>query len=638
VCNGGLDDDCDGATDDDDGAIGGNPYYADGDGDGYGGGEPTFACVMPTGLMTDGSDCDDLDPEVNPGAEEICNGIDDDCDPFLTETGTVMAGGVVYWSIQDAVDAAAPGSTVLVCDGTFFEAIQIEKDLILRGRGASASIIDASGSASVVAVTESDVTVTVRELTLQHGTGREGHAFGGTGGGGIDAWSAETLAVVSTVVTGCAADYGGAILGPAQGDLWISSSVVSDSSAAMAGGGVYAATGEDRTVDIHDSEISGNTTDGDGGGIQIALKARDPGTATIADTVVDANVAGDASHEGGGISNASVLTLTGVTVSNNTAGRGEESGPKSRSPPTTTPRSSQRHVRGRRGWRNRVRRGGLDGGHVWGNAATTGGGAAVLGGYSASTAAHLSDVLVDGNEATTGGGLWVDSRAALENSEVTANTATQGAGLFVTTDRAEPHNCASLAESDPPREHRHGLRRWRSRRRLLLRVREHGLGRRRVGQRPRRRRVRLLGWDRPGDLRRAERRHRFRLRRGGGNMRVTILAALAACAEPVDSAPTQQCGLAFFADADGDGHGDTVRWTTACDAPVGYVELAGDCDDGDRTSIPVRRKPATIATTTATRRRTRTRPMREPHSSIATGTDSETTTWSSCDVCRPSDS
>jgi MYXO-CTERM domain-containing protein len=44
----------------------------------------------------DGPDCDDTDPKVNPGAEELCNGVDDDCDGDTDEgceTDTSAGGG-----------------------------------------------------------------------------------------------------------------------------------------------------------------------------------------------------------------------------------------------------------------------------------------------------------------------------------------------------------------------------------------------------------------------------------------------------------------------------------------------------------------------------------------------------------------
>ena len=79
LCNGG-DDDCDGMTDEAD-AADALTFYLDADGDSYGRGDwTTMACSAPAGYVADDSDCDDGDDAVYPGASEICNGVDDDCD------------------------------------------------------------------------------------------------------------------------------------------------------------------------------------------------------------------------------------------------------------------------------------------------------------------------------------------------------------------------------------------------------------------------------------------------------------------------------------------------------------------------------------------------------------------------------
>ena len=59
-------------------------WFPDVDGDGWGAGVP--AClVAPDDVFTspDPGDCDDDDPDIHPGAEEICNGLDDDCDDAI---------------------------------------------------------------------------------------------------------------------------------------------------------------------------------------------------------------------------------------------------------------------------------------------------------------------------------------------------------------------------------------------------------------------------------------------------------------------------------------------------------------------------------------------------------------------------
>jgi large repetitive protein len=84
TCNG-VDDDCDGSVDE--GAASGAPtWYADSDGDGYGdAASTTAACSQPSGYAASSTDCDDGDGAVNPGATELCNGIDDDCDGTVDE-------------------------------------------------------------------------------------------------------------------------------------------------------------------------------------------------------------------------------------------------------------------------------------------------------------------------------------------------------------------------------------------------------------------------------------------------------------------------------------------------------------------------------------------------------------------------
>ncbi|MDP2313583.1 MAG: MopE-related protein [Pseudomonadota bacterium] len=76
------------------------PCYADADLDGYGDlAVPAPWCAGSS--VTDASDCDDTDFTVHPGAPEVCNGADDDCDARVDDADDDLADPLPFYADAD---------------------------------------------------------------------------------------------------------------------------------------------------------------------------------------------------------------------------------------------------------------------------------------------------------------------------------------------------------------------------------------------------------------------------------------------------------------------------------------------------------------------------------------------------------
>ncbi len=108
-----VDNDCDGTVDEDS-AVDAPIWYADADADGFGNpGTSTYACEEPVGYVTDGTDCDDVDPGAFPGQTETCNADDDDCDGEVDEDDA--ADAVASYTDADGDGYGDPASGTTSC-------------------------------------------------------------------------------------------------------------------------------------------------------------------------------------------------------------------------------------------------------------------------------------------------------------------------------------------------------------------------------------------------------------------------------------------------------------------------------------------------------------------------------------------
>ena len=108
ICDG-FDNNCNGQADEDVQIT----FYADTDEDGFGSQNiTTHACEAPEGFVQQGTDCDDTDNQTFPGATEICDSKDNNCNSSIDEDLNIPffvdSDGDGFGDDENQIDACQP--------------------------------------------------------------------------------------------------------------------------------------------------------------------------------------------------------------------------------------------------------------------------------------------------------------------------------------------------------------------------------------------------------------------------------------------------------------------------------------------------------------------------------------------------
>jgi hypothetical protein len=114
-----VDNNCDGKIDDADPQLDistATVFYRDTDADGYGdAAHSKFACVKPAGYIAEHTDCDDAKAAVHPGAAEVCDQIDNDCDQLIDTADSNVTGTLPFYRDLDH-DNIGAGVATYACE------------------------------------------------------------------------------------------------------------------------------------------------------------------------------------------------------------------------------------------------------------------------------------------------------------------------------------------------------------------------------------------------------------------------------------------------------------------------------------------------------------------------------------------
>jgi hypothetical protein len=454
VCDGGnVDEDCDGAWDDNDtgGASGKSTYYADSDGDGFGNSSSSVSrCDMPSGYVTNASDCAtinaagttvaavDTSARTYPGAQEYCDGVRTDCRASNSTDGQFEFGLISYTTSANAAWNSATFTNVTDRDVTpTYRLAESFTDSNVNGvYDAGETYVDTDGNGvytgpRTFTLTSSTTYNICPWPSASSWTNASGSTVNGTPPGTANNYYARFV-VGATSGTGSTGGITATLRGcPTDAGASCSTAASTNTAITLNGAGIAATSGAPHggllkvypsvtantpnAVTMSNLTLTGGrgfyATNTRGGAIHLDRNASDTGTEqTLALTNVV--ITGNSVLNGGGgvaLVNSARMTMNGVTVSSNSGAGG----------------------------------GGLllfntarveaTGGSITGNSATSSAAGNGGGGIYVQNAAQLSltNVAVSSNTAPLGGGVLVTNTARVDMSGGSINgnrSSTNGGG------------------------------------------------------------------------------------------------------------------------------------------------------------------------------------------------------------------
>jgi hypothetical protein len=224
-------------------------------------------------------------------------------------TDSQWATLIVIGPLQDSINKTAPGGTLSIGPGTYFENLVIDKNITLQGAGVDVTVVDGNNAGRVFEIRNSAV-VNIRGLTIRNGY--DTAAEPQSGGGGI--WNLGSLTLDEVAVVQNCSEFGsgGGILN--SGPLTLNRSTVSGNRVVRGeGGGIC--TLSNTSLALDSCTVSSNKVErqGNGGGISLLSGA----TLALKNTTLSGNRVNEGN--GGGIANSGTVTATSCTIAGNSA-------------------------------------------------------------------------------------------------------------------------------------------------------------------------------------------------------------------------------------------------------------------------------------------------------------------------------